>query len=88
MSRICMRHELSMLRLSVAGLRKGDRGFRTRDHARVLKDIERCDRCRAKRAPSAVGGVGTTAAESHRGEPDRTVYKAVLDPVDEPVARR
>ncbi len=87
MSTICLRHELAMLRLGLAGLRGGDRGFHSPEHARLLKQVEACPRCRRRRSPTVTVTATITATCPEDVGP--TTYKAVLeDAVHEAVSAK
>ncbi|HYF74598.1 MAG TPA: hypothetical protein VD864_17340 [Nocardioides sp.] len=52
MRKICARHELRMLALTVGSLRGASgRGLHSAEHAQVLAEIEACRRCRRHREP-------------------------------------
>lgn len=49
MRKICARHELRMLALTVSSLRStAGHGLHSAEHAQVLADIEACRRCRRR----------------------------------------
>jgi hypothetical protein len=54
MGKICARHELRMLGLTLATVRgAADHGLHSAEHARLLAEIEACPRCRRHREPAA-----------------------------------
>ena len=47
-SRVCLRHEIAMLRMTAASPRGAD-GAGSRRHASLLEEIHQCPRCRRRR---------------------------------------
>lgn len=92
MRKICARHELRMIALTVTSLRGFEGGLHSEAHAALLAEIDHCARCRrrghrAAEAPTRVTVTFSLPEEVDPEEVTAAVEDVLPDYVDEVVIR-
>lgn len=92
MRKICARHELRMLALTVTSLRGSEGGLHSAAHATLLTDIDHCARCRrhGHREPEHATRIVVSFSVPEEVDPQEVtavVEEVLPDYVDEVVIR-